>query len=299
MNPSVRRFVSNDFTVRASCVDATSVVLHMQNLQSMQPIPTIAVGRSMVGALLMASHLKDGQEVGILVKGNGPIMTVFAQANYNGGVRGYTSAPQYEPFEYEQNNLSIKEAIGNGFITVARHQPFQAQPYQGTVELVSGEIGDDLAYYLQQSQQIRSILSLGVYLDAFGKVRAAGGILIEVMPGVEDEIVKKLEDNFSKNKKDLSQVIKEGLTPEDLLKKYMEGLNYTDIPHQFPISYSCPCDKARVLNAVSILGVDELDDMISKNEKAKVQCQMCGQPYEIEIQELTEIRNKLFKNSLH
>lgn len=294
----VQRFVTNDFSIRAASVNATQVVAHMQELQMTRPIPTVAVGRTMVGALLMASHLKDGQEVGVLIKGNGALTTLFAQANYNGQVRGYTNAPEYEPPVYPQQ-LSLKEAIGNGFLTVARHQPFQAHPYQGTVELVSSEVGDDIAFYLHQSQQIRSIISLGVYLDAFGKVRAAGGVLIEIMPGVEDTLINKLEENYNKNKKDISEMMKAGLQPEVLVHKFLEGFEYSSIPHDFPISYSCPCDKNRVKNALSILGIEELDDMLEKKEVAQIVCQMCGRPYQIQPEEILEIRQFLFKNSLN
>lgn len=294
----VQRFVTNDFSIRAASVDATSVVAHMQELQMTRPIPTVAVGRTMVGALLLASHLKEGQEVGILIKGNGPLLTTFAQANFNGQVRGYTSAPSYEPYEYPQQ-LSLKESIGNGFLTVARHQPFQLHPYQGTVELVSSEIGDDIAYYLQQSQQIRSIISLGVYLDSAGKVKSAGGVLVEIMPGVEEQIIDQLESNYTKNKADISKMMHEGRTPEELVHKFLEGFKYTSIPHDYPISYSCPCDKNRVKNALSVLGITELDDMIDKKEVAQIQCQMCGRPYQITPEEILEIRQFLFKNSLH
>lgn len=294
----VHRFVSNDFTLRAACVNATDVVREMQQLQGTYPLATVAVGRTMVGALLMASQLKEGQQVGLYFKGSGALLGVYAEAHFEGQVRGFTPNPEYQPANYE-NGLSVKEAIGEGLLTVARHQPFQKQPFQGTVEIISGEIGDDIAHYLHQSQQIRSIVSLGVYLDTYGKVRAAGGILLEVMPGVEDEIVNKIEQNYKSVKENVSKLILDGAKVEDLVAPYLAGIPYTELDHNFPLSYYCPCTKDRVTRALETFGMTELMDMINKNEKAEVICQICGRPYEVSVQEIGEIYNRLYKASLN
>lgn len=294
----VHRFVSNDFTVRAAAVNATAVVKEMQRLQTMAPLPTVAVGRAMVGALLMASQLKEGQHVGLYIRGNGILSTVFAEAQFEGQVRGYTPHALWEPAEYGPE-LSLKEAIGSGTMTVTRHQPFQKQPFTGTVELVSGEIGDDIAYYLQQSQQIRSLVSVGVYLDAFGQVRAAGGLLIEVMPGVEEEIVEKIQANVEKLSTSVSKSLLEGTHPLDIVSPYLEGLPFTELDHDHPIEYACPCDKDRVIRAMETLGVEELQDMIDKSEEAEVVCQVCGRPYKITVDELEDLKNRLYRASLN
>lgn len=294
----VHRFVSNDFAVRIASVNATEVVARMQQLQQTRPLPTVAVGRAMVGALLMASNLKDGQEIGILIQGEGPLSRVYAQADYQGKVRGYVNVPQFEPTSYA-STLSLQEAIGGGMLTVVRHQPFQRHPYQGTVPLVTGEVGDDLAFYLHQSQQIRSIISLGVFLDTYGRVEAAGGVIVEVMPGVEDNIIEKIEENQKQASREISKMIREKKSPLELVQPYLNGIPFTEIPHDFPIEYSCPCTPERVKNALSILGVDELDDMIAKQEKTQIICQMCGRPYELTLDDIQEVRNALFKSSLH
>lgn len=294
----VHRFVSNDFAVRIASVNATDVVARMQQLQQTRPLPTVAVGRAMVGALLMASNLKDGQEIGILIQGEGPLSRIYAQADYQGRVRGYVNVPQYEPASYS-STLSLQEAIGGGMLTVVRHQPFQRNPYQGTVPLMSGEVGDDLAFYLHQSQQIRSVISLGVFLDTYGRVEAAGGIIIEVMPGVEDNVIEKIEANQKNASREISKMIRENKSPLDLVQPYLEGIPFTEIPHDFPIEYSCPCTPERVKNALSILGLDELDDMIAKEEKTHIVCQMCGRPYELTLEDIQSVRNALFKSSLH
>lgn len=294
----VHRYVSNDFTLRASAVNATEVVREMQKLQTMAPLPTVAVGRAMTGAILMASHLKEGQQVGLYFRGTGPLSSIYAEANHDGQVRAYTPHALYEPAEYK-TDLSLKEHVGVGTLIVTRHQPFQKQPFQGMVEMVSGEIGDDIAYYLQQSQQIRSLVSVGVYLDAFGQVRAAGGLMIEVMPGVEEEIVEKVQKNAEKLTLNVSKAIFDGAHPGDLVRPYLEGIPYTELDHDYPLEYSCPCDKDRVIRALETLGLEELQDMVSKSEEAEVVCQICGRPYKIPVSDIEELRNRLYKNSLN
>lgn len=294
----VHRFVSKDLTVRIAAVNATEVVKHMQGLQKTYPLPTVAVGRSMVGALLMASQLKDDQMVGLLFRGSGPLGSVYAEASYNGHVRGYTANPQYQPANYD-NGLSLKDAIGIGVLSVARHLPFQKQPFQGTVEIVSGEIGQDIAHYLHQSHQIRSLVSLGVYLDTYGKVRAAGGVLIEVMPGVEESVVEKIQQNYEDKKPNISKMLMSGATAADLVNPFLEGIPFEELEHEYPVEYYCPCTKDRVIRALEIMPLDDLEDMIAKQEAVQVTCQVCGCPYEVTISEVKEIKDRVYKGSLH
>lgn len=295
----IQRFVSNDFTVRVAAVDATMVVQEMQHIQNTFPLATIGVGRAMIGAMLMASQLKPGQEVGVLLKGNGPLGSVYGQSSYEGQVRGYCPNPMYEA-PNEEDVLNLKKAMGFGQLVVSRQQPFQRQPHYGTVEMVSGEVGDDIAHYLHQSQQIRSLVALGVYLDSYGKVKSAGGVLVEVMPGVEDEVVSKIENNSEKLKKlSVSQSLLNGESIQDIVGKYMEGIPFTQIPHDFQIQYSCPCTKDRVERALETLGVEELEKVISDNETLEVQCQMCGRPYKVDPEQVLIIKNDLIKRSMH
>lgn len=294
----VHRFVSKDLTVRIAAVNATEVVQQMQTLQNTYPLATVAVGRSMVGALLMASQLKEGNHVGLLFRGNGALQSVYAEAGFNGQVRGYTPNPQYQPPNYDKG-LSLKEAIGNGTLSVSQHQPFQKQPFHGTVELVSGEIGQDIAHYLHQSHQIRSVVSLGVYLDTYGKVQAAGGVLIEVMPGVAEETVDAILANYEIFKPNVSQMLIEGATPFDLIEPFMLSIPFQEVEHNHTMEYFCPCTKERVMRALETLGEAELEDMVQKQETAQITCQICGRPYSIAPEEIAEIKNKVHKDSLH
>ncbi len=298
MAAKVHRFISNDLTLRAAVVDSTTVVHEMQTLQKTFPLPTVAVGRCMTGALLMAAQLKNGQSVGIHVRGNGALGTIYAEASFEGDVRGFTHNAQYQPPNYN-DGLSLHKAVGNGTLSVSRQQPFQKQPHYGTVDLVNGEIGDDIAHYLIQSHQIRSLVALGVSLNQTGAVESAGGLLLEVMPGVEDEIVDLVMQNRNSSRVDISQMIKEGLSPREILAPLLNGIPFTDLDHNYPIQYNCPCNKERVLRAIEILGVKDLTEMVDDGEIVPVTCQMCGKPYDISVTEMKDIRDRLHRDSLN
>jgi len=299
MKEKVHRFVSDDFTIRIAAVNSTAVVAEMQKLQQTYPLPTVAVGRAMTGALLLASHLKEGQQVGLYFKGDGPLTAVYAEASFEGKVRGYSPVPVFEPASYE-GGLKLSLHMGRGLLTVTRHLPFQKAPHNGTVEMVSGEIGDDIAHYLNQSHQIRSLVSLGVYLDTYGQVRAAGGVILEVMPGVDESVVDKIQKNAESFKENISKMLFEGAQVVDLVKPYMQGIPFMELEQeQQEVEYYCPCTKDRVVRALETLGLEDLEDMITKKEPAEVVCQMCGRPYEVTIPELAELKEKIEKGALH
>lgn len=294
----VHRFVSNDFTLRVAAVDSTAVVQHMQKLQNAKPLAALGVGRAMTGALLMASHLKEGQEVGLLFKGNGPLGSVYAEASYEGQVRGYCPNPGFESGVVE-DVLNLGKAMGFGNLTVARHQPFQKQPHQGTVSMVTGEVGDDLAHYLHQSHQIRSLIKLGVFFEPNGLVQAAGGVLVEVMPGVEDEVIDRLQNNFDLTKDPVSKMIYKGAQPLDLVKPLMIGIEFTQIPHNYDVEYVCPCTLNRVKRALTTLGPKGIQEMIDEGKVTDITCQVCGRRYKLEVEDLVELKEELKKNMMH
>lgn len=294
----IHRYCSNDFTVRMAAVDATDVVIEMQTLQKMFPVPAMGVGKAMVGAILLASQLKEKQQVGLLFRGNGSLKSIYAEADYEGHVRAYTPNPQFEPPDYKQG-FHLKDALGHGTLSVARHQPFQKQPFHGTVEMVSGEIGEDIAHYLHQSHQIRSIVALGIYLDEYGKVKKAGGVIIEIMPGVDEKIVDHIQKNADQKKPSISKIMLDGGRPIDFVKPFMEGIDFTELDHPHSATYFCPCTRDRVSAALEVLGEADLQDMIDKQEEPEIICQMCGKPYVFTQDEIVEVRDRVHRNSMH
>ena len=294
----VHRFVSDDLTVRVAAVNATAVVQEMRRIQSTLPLATLGVGRAMVASLLMAAQLKEGQEVGLLFKGNGPLRSLYAEATFEGHVRGYCPHPDYQA-PVTADMLNLGKALGSGTLSVARHQPYQRQPHQGLVNLATGEIGDDIAHYLKQSHQTRSLVSLGVYLGPLGEVLSAGGVLIEVMPGVEDQVVDLLYENYERHQINVSKSLAHGANLFDLVSSFMESIPFTEIDHDRKIQYFCPCTYERVKNALTTLGITGLEEMIRDQEPAKITCQICGRPYEVTVEELDSLKESLRKNSMH
>lgn len=296
-SPRVHKFLTSDMTVRAASVIATGVVDEMRSIQNSFPVATVAIGRSMVGALLMASHLKNGQELSLYFQGNGPLSRIFAEATFEGNVRAFSMNSHLE-IPVDGDNIRVGHAIGIGLLTVTHHLPTGDEPYRGTVIIRTGEIGDDIAFYLHQSHQIPSVVALGVHLNAYGKVEAAGGVLIELMPGHDDSTIAAIEERVKKAP-GISKMILEGASPEDLVKTYLGDFKLTELPHPHPISYKCRCSYDRALRSVMLLGVEDLDRMIAEEKPAEIGCEFCGRKYMIETPELEKIRADIYKTSLN
>ena len=293
----IHKFLTEDLSVRASAVIATQVVDEMRSIQNSYPIPTVAVGRAMVASLLMASHLKQNQELSLYFQGNGPLGRVFAQANYEGQVRGYSNNPQYAaPISSEQ--IEIGPAIGIGLLTVTHHQPTGDEPYRGTVIIRTGEVGDDVAFYLHQSHQIPSVVALGVSLNAYGRVEAAGGVLIELMPGHTEETIQKIEKRVRESPS-ISKQILEGADAEALVKTLLADFELMELDHDYPVTYSCRCSYDRVVRSMFLLGAADLDEMIAEKKPVDVSCEFCGRHYQVLEEDLIKIRNESYKGSLN
>lgn len=292
----VKRFVSKDFSFRVALVDLTEIVEAMRISRELSPLVTLGLGRCLLGATLMSSHLKEGQGVGVLIRGEGPIEKLYAEAYYDGAVRAYSANPHYQP-ESANLALNLAQAIGKGTLTVARHQPFQKAPFQGTVELVSGEVGEDIAHYLFQSQQIRSVLSLGVYFNDQAEIELAAGILVEVMPGVEDEVIERFETKTTQGLPSIKELFATPTADLQKVSSFIGQADVSEIPHDYEIKYLCPCSRERVLNALSVWGEEGLKEMIQDRTGEKATCQMCGESYLLTTQDLETVLAKLQRES--
>lgn len=280
-------------TFRAAVVVATDVVREMQSIQNTYPIATMAVGRSMVAASLMASQLKSDQQVSLYFRGDGPLEMFFAEATHEGQVRGYTPQPQ---LELPNEEFSVRKAIGNGLLSVVHSHPQQKSPQRGTVALQTGEVGEDIAFYLLQSHQVRSIVSLGVKVNPYGLVQGAGGVLIELMPGCPESTVAKLEENFSKAGS-ISENVADGRGALALLEPFISGLEVMELDHPHELVYQCRCSRERLARALVLLGESDVEEMVKKEEPAKAKCEFCGRHYEIEVSELSELLKKMRSES--
>ena len=287
----VHKFIAEDLSFRASIAIGTNAVREMQAIQRAAPLATLAVGRAMMAASMMASQLKNEQMVSIYFRGDGPLEMVFAEANHEGEVRGYT--PQTQAVA---NSVGL--GLGKGLLSIVNSHPQQRTPQRGTVEIQTGEIGDDVAHYLFQSLQTRCIVTLGVKMNQQGGVEGAGGILVELMPGTSEEVIKKLEENF-KNRASVSEIIADGGGAQEIVESYFKGMKVQELPHDFELIYKCRCTREKLGNALALLGPHEVQDMIDKKESAKARCEFCGRHYEIEVSELEILLEKLKTPSTH
>jgi molecular chaperone Hsp33 len=293
----ITKYIENKAGVRATVVNATEAVSEMQKIQATYPIATMMVGRSMVAAALMAAQLKEDEVVSLYFRGNGPLEMVFAEANYEGGVRGYTTNPQLE-LELRDGRLDLTTAIGRGTLSVVRSNSANPTPYRGTVEIQTGEVGDDIAYYLQQSQQIRSVVSLGVKVNAFGKVQAAGGIIIELLPGAPDLVADLISARVNEAGS-LSEALAGGAKNKDILDMYLHGFQCEELKHDYYLGYTCRCNSERLKRSLELLPLEDLDEIIAKGQPIQAKCEFCGRQYELPSTVAGEIRHRKFKNSLN
>lgn len=294
----LEKYIHKDGSIRASAAIATQAVEDMRLTLGAYDLATVIVGRSMVGALLMAAHLKKGDNVAVYIRGNGPLAVTYAEGNHEGATRGYTPNPEVQ-LPLKNNKLDIEGGIGIGILEVVRGSQDNDNLHKGTVELVSGQVGDDIAYYLYQSQQIPSVVALSVELNKDGSVRAAGGVLIELMPGADEKVIDDIETRM-KSMKNLGDLIASGAEPIELLSQFMNPDDLAKIHSQPNIKYQCRCSKDRVLRALLLLGHDELQDMLnSQDNKQLITCDFCGRKYELEASEIESLRKKAFKESLN
>lgn len=274
------RATSADGLVRAFAVDTTTVVAELRERHGTEPAVTAALGRLATGALLFGATLKERQHlVTIRIAGDGPAGMLLATANGHGDVRGLVANPQTGVEQVRDGKLNVSGVVGRaGRLTVTRDLGLR-QPYVGVVELVSGEVGQDLAHYLASSEQIPSAVGIGVFVQATGDVEAAGGYMIQLMPGVSDRTAAEIEDRV----RDLphpTTMLRQGDSPEDVLSRvFPQGV---EMLGRTPVRFHCPCSIERVERALLLLGADALRELREKDadrEHTEVTCEFCGRRY--------------------
>jgi len=269
----IEKYVGNISPLRASVVINTHLIEEIRKVQKLSPVATIGLGRSLSGALLLASNTKSNHKVGLQFKGNGPIGSIYAEANFEGHTRGCVSNPHLIMKETD-DNFNLKNALGIGELTVFNNMG-KGGMYQGRVLLQTSEIGDDLAFFLYQSQQIPSIVSLGIYLDKDGSVQGSGGVLIELMPGHTEELINQLEKNVSKIKS-ISSMICGHAGHEEIMHAFLSGIDMVSMNHHQEIKFVCNCSEDRAKRSINLLDKFETDE-----KNITVTCEFCGKKYRL------------------
>ncbi|MGI8932535.1 MAG: Hsp33 family molecular chaperone HslO [Phormidesmis sp.] len=280
--------------IRVVGVTTTRLTEVARQRHELSYVATAALGRTMTAGLLLASSMKQPQSrVNIRVKGNGPLGGLLVDAGLDGTVRGYVEKPQVELPPSENGKLNVGAAIGqDGYLYVVRDVGY-GYPYSSTVELVSGEIGDDLAHYLATSEQTPSALVLGVFVGAEG-VEVAGGLLLQVLPkAAQDEaLVTLLEERLSALT-GFTPLLRAGKTLPQIFEELVGDLGLEMLPGNQIVQFSCKCTRDRMLGALKLLGQDELKDMIEVDHGAEAVCHFCNEKYHADSEQLQDLINQL------
>ena len=290
MADNLIRAIAADGGIRAVGVITTDLTEEARGRHKLSYVATAALGRSVACALLLASNMKkEGSRVNIHVKGDGPVGTILADAGLDGTVRGYVQNPEVELPPNDIGKLDVGKAVGhNGYLHVVRDVGY-GQPYSSTVRLVSGEIGEDVASYLVTSEQTASALLVGVFVGEMG-VTAAGGILLQIMPkaATDRALIELLESRVSQLS-GFTPLLREGKTLKEIMNQLLGDLDLFIFPEDNTVRFHCGCSFERVLGALKMLGEAELQDMIEKDEGAEAICQFCGEVYQANETQLTQL----------
>lgn len=277
--------------VRAFCTVTTESVAEAVKRHDCYPIAAAALGRTMTASLLLAANLKTNECITVRISGNGPLGEVVADAGANGIVRGAVRNPHVD-LPLNNGKLDVGGAIGIGLISVTRFTGMK-QPFTGSSHLVTGEIAEDLTNYLACSEQTPSSVGLGVLVNPDLTISAAGGFFIQALPECEEEVIAKVEANLTKLPP-VSQMIKEGITPEQMAERIFEGLPVI-IYDPMKIEFGCQCSKERIENVLISLGAEELASLIEEG-KAEVCCKFCCEKYQFNKEELVELQKSILNN---
>ena len=271
-----------DNTIRAAVAITTRLADEARIRHATAPTASAALGRAMTASLLLSSTMKEDERLSLQFLGDGPLKGIFAEANARGEARGFVYYPRTH-LPLKKGKLDVGGAVGAGTLTVIRDQPWRKDPYRSILPLISGEIGADVAHYLLNSEQIPSAVSLGVFVTPEETVAAAGGFVVQIMPGATDETIAQLEANVARAIP-VSQLVREGATPEEILAHVLEGFAPATVG-QLAIRFGCRCSRERVLGTLVALGREEIRDLLIKDDKVVVTCEFCSERYEISGQE--------------
>ncbi|MER2261703.1 MAG: Hsp33 family molecular chaperone HslO [Psychrobacillus sp.] len=284
MNDYLVRALAFEGSVRAFAVRTTETVGEAQKRHQTWPTASAALGRSMTAAVMMGAMLKGEDKLTVKVEGNGPVGPMIIDSNAKGEVRGYVTNPQVHFDLNSVGKLDVRRAVGTeGTLTIVKDLGMR-DFFTGQVPIVSGEIAEDFTYYYAVSEQVPSSVGLGVLVNPDNSILAAGGFIIQLLPGTDDETITIIEEHLNKMEP-VSKLIERGLTPEQLLFEIL-GEENVQILNEMPVQFECNCSKDRFGSAIISLGEAEIREMIEEDGGAEAQCHFCMEKYNYSVNEL-------------
>ena len=289
MNDYIVRATAADAQIRAFAAVTTVLTEEARTRHQTSPVATAALGRLLTGGVMMGSMMKNPEDVLTLqVKCGGPIGGLTVTADARGHVKGYVNNPEVM-LPPKNGKLDVGGALGQGILNVIKDMGLK-EPYSGQTILQTGEIAEDLTYYFAASEQVPSSVGLGVLMNRDNTVHCAGGFIVQVMPFVEESVLRQLEENIA-GMKSVTAMLDGGHSPEEMLLQVLSGME-VEITDTMPAVFDCRCSRERIEKAIISIGKKEIEAMIADEKPIEVKCHFCNTAYEFTVEELKEILEK-------
>lgn len=282
----VRASLAND-SVRAFAISSTHLVAEARERHRTLPVVTAALGRLLSAGAIMGSMMKGDKDiVTISLKGDGPAGYITVTADSHGHVKGFPGNPNVDIPRKYAGKLDVGTAVGRGLLTVSYDLGLK-EPYSGQVEIQTGEVAEDLAYYFTVSEQLPSAVGLGVMVDTDSSVKHAGGFIVQLLPDAPEDVIELLEKKLA-NLEPVTTMMEQGMTPEEMLLHILEGVDI-EFTERHDVKFYCDCSKEKVKRALAAISDKDLQDIVNDDEDIEVKCFFCNTAYKFSIADIKDI----------
>ena len=282
----VRASLAND-SVRAFAISSTHLVAEARERHRTLPVVTAALGRLLSAGAIMGCMIKGDKDiVTVSLKGDGPAGYITVTADSHGHVKGFPGNPNVDIPRKYAGKLDVGAAVGRGLLTVSYDLGLK-EPYSGQVEIQTGEVAEDLAYYFTVSEQLPSAVGLGVMVDTDSSVKHAGGFIVQLLPDAPEDVIELLEKKLA-NLEPVTTMMEQGMTPEEMLLHIFEGVDI-EFTESHDVEFYCDCSKEKVKRALAAISDKDLQDIVNDDEDIEVKCYFCNTAYKFSIADIKDI----------
>ena len=282
------RCITSDGAVMVSAIDSTDIAYKASIIHDTTPVASAALGRLLSAASMMGAQLKSSKStINIRFEGDGELGAFMAVADAYGNVKGYITNPACPTTHYNSGKLNVAAAVGHGVMSVMKDFG-EGEPYIGKIPIVSGEIAEDITNYFATSEQIPTVCALGVLIDKeSSQVLLSGGLLIQLLPGADDNTIDKIEQNVG-TLDSVTTMLAKGMTALDMCKAALQGFE-VEVLDEFEVKYVCGCSREKIASLIASMPEDEIRQMIDEDHGAEANCRFCRKQYHFTEDELREI----------